>query len=58
MAGEGQMGGDRVLILPEGASRLLGRDAQRTNIAVAYAIGNAVRTTLGPRGMDKMLPVI
>ncbi len=55
MATEAQMGGERVLILPEGASRLLGRDAQRTNIAVAYAIGNAVRTTLGPRGMDKML---
>ena len=55
MASEAQMGGERVLILPEGASRLLGRDAQRTNIAVAYAIGNAVRTTLGPRGMDKML---
>jgi thermosome len=49
------MGGERVIILPEGSSRLLGRDAQRTNIAVAYAIGNAVRTTLGPRGMDKML---
>lgn len=55
MVTEAQMGGERVLILPEGASRLLGRDAQRTNIAVAYAIGNAVRTTLGPRGMDKML---
>jgi len=52
---EAQMGGERVIILPEGSSRLLGRDAQRTNIAVAYAIGNAVRTTLGPRGMDKML---
>jgi thermosome len=55
MVTEAQMSGERVLILPEGASRLLGRDAQRTNIAVAYAIGNAVRTTLGPRGMDKML---
>ena len=52
---EAQLGGQPVLILPEGATRLLGRDAQRTNIAVAYAIGNAVRTTLGPRGMDKML---
>jgi thermosome len=43
------------LILPEGASRILGRDAQRTNIAVAKAVANAVRSTLGPRGMDKML---
>jgi len=55
MAGDAQLGGQPVLILPEGAQRLLGRDAQRTNIAVAYAIGNVVRTTLGPRGMDKML---
>ena len=42
-------------ILPEGATRLLGRDAQRTNIAVAYAVACAIRTTLGPKGMDKML---
>ncbi|PIN84287.1 thermosome subunit, partial [Candidatus Micrarchaeota archaeon CG11_big_fil_rev_8_21_14_0_20_47_5] len=47
--------GQQVLILPEGSSRILGRDAQRTNIAVAYAVANAIRTTLGPRGMDKML---
>lgn len=43
------------VILPEGASRILGRDAQRTNIAVAYAVANVVKTTLGPKGMDKML---
>jgi thermosome len=43
------------LILPEGASRILGRDAQRTNIAVAKAVATAVRSTLGPKGMDKML---
>jgi thermosome len=35
--------------------RILGRDAQRTNIAVAYAVASAVKTTLGPRGMDKMM---
>ncbi|MEW5955628.1 MAG: thermosome subunit beta, partial [Candidatus Micrarchaeota archaeon] len=35
--------------------RILGRDAQRTNIAVAYAVAQAIKTTLGPRGMDKML---
>ncbi len=47
--------GQQVLILPEGSSRVLGRDAQRANIAVAYAVANAIRTTLGPKGMDKML---
>jgi thermosome len=52
---ENNMGGQQVLLLPEGASRLLGRDAQRTNIAVAVAVANAVKTTLGPKGMDKML---
>ncbi len=41
--------------LPEGTTRTLGRDAQRMNIAVAYAVASAVRTTLGPKGMDKML---
>ncbi len=52
---ENQMGGGQYVILPEGSSRLLGRDAQRTNIAVAYAVANAIKTTLGPKGMDKML---
>lgn len=52
---ENQLGGQQVLLLPEGATRLLGRDAQRTNIAVAVAVANAVKTTLGPKGMDKML---
>ncbi len=47
--------GQQILVLPEGATRVLGRDAQRTNIAVAYAVANAIRTTLGPKGMDKML---
>lgn len=48
-------GGQQVLLLPEGATRLLGRDAQRTNIAVAVAVASAVKTTLGPKGMDKMM---
>ncbi len=52
---ENQLGGQQILLLPEGSSRLLGRDAQRTNIAVAVAVANAVKTTLGPKGMDKML---
>ncbi|MEM2974037.1 MAG: thermosome subunit beta [Candidatus Micrarchaeia archaeon] len=47
--------GQQVLILPEGTTRMVGRDAQRTNIAVGYAVASAVRTTLGPKGMDKML---
>ncbi len=55
MAQGGNFGGQQVLVLPEGSNRLLGRDAQRTNIAVAFAVANAIRTTLGPRGMDKML---
>ena len=52
---ENQFGGQQVLLLPEGSSRLIGRDAQRTNIAVAQAVANAVKTTLGPKGLDKML---
>ncbi|MFA5381709.1 MAG: thermosome subunit beta [Candidatus Micrarchaeia archaeon] len=43
------------MLLPEGSNRVLGRDAQRINIYVAFAVANAVRTSLGPRGMDKML---
>ena len=43
------------MVLPEGASRLLGKEAQRTNIAVGYAVASIVKTTLGPKGMDKML---
>jgi len=41
--------------LPQGAQRIIGRDAQRTNIAIGYAVASIVRTTLGPKGMDKML---
>jgi len=51
----GQLGGQPVLILPEGTLRQIGRDAQRNNIAAARAIADAIRTTLGPKGMDKML---
>jgi len=50
-----QMGGTPILILPEKVSRYIGRDAQRMNIQAARAIAEAIRTTLGPRGMDKML---
>jgi thermosome len=41
--------------LPEGSSRIMGRDAQRINILVGYAVSQAVKSTLGPKGMDKML---
>jgi len=51
----GNLGGQPVLILPEGTFRSAGKDAQRNNIAAAKAVADTVRTTLGPRGMDKML---
>jgi len=44
-----------IFILPEGYSRQLGKDAQRTNIMAARVVAETVRTTLGPKGMDKML---
>ena len=51
----GQIGGQPVLILPEGTLRSKGRSAQENNIAAARSVADAVRTTLGPKGMDKML---
>ncbi len=50
-----QLAGQPILILPEGTIRQVGRDAQRSNILAARVIAEAVRTTLGPKGMDKML---
>ena len=50
-----QQGGVPVLILREGASRSRGREAQRNNIMAARVIAEAVRSALGPKGMDKML---
>jgi thermosome len=50
-----QLGGVPVLILKEGSERTRGKDAQRSNIMAARVIAEAVRSTLGPRGMDKML---
>jgi len=44
-----------VLVLREGTGRTTGRDAQRNNIMAAKAIAATVKSTLGPRGMDKML---
>jgi len=47
--------GTPVLILREGSSRTRGRDAQKNNIAAAKAVGEIIKSSLGPRGMDKML---
>src|SRR5437763_16794763 len=45
----------RVLILKEGTSRSRGREAQRANIMAAKVLAETVRSTIGPKGMDKML---
>ncbi|MFW9971405.1 MAG: thermosome subunit beta [Candidatus Odinarchaeota archaeon] len=50
-----QLGGTPVLIMKEGTERQRGKDAMQNNIAAAIVIAEAVRTSLGPRGMDKML---
>ncbi len=44
-----------VTLMPEDIQRLIGKDAQRNNIMAAKMISEIVKTTLGPRGMDKML---
>jgi thermosome len=51
----GQYSGTPIFILREGSQRTAGRDAQGSNIMAAKAVAGAVRTTLGPKGMDKML---
>jgi thermosome len=49
------IGGTPILVLKEGTERESGKKAQLKNITAAKAIADAVRTTLGPKGMDKML---
>jgi len=44
-----------IFILPEGTQRTSGKNAQRTNIMAAKLVAETVRTTLGPKGMDKMI---
>jgi len=44
-----------IYILPENTSRTLGKDAQRNNIMAAKVVADIVKSTLGPKGMDKML---
>ncbi|MFW9769646.1 MAG: thermosome subunit beta, partial [Candidatus Thorarchaeota archaeon] len=50
-----QMSGTPILILKEGTSRTRGKSAQANNIMAGIVISDAVKSTLGPRGMDKML---
>jgi len=50
------MGNNKPFVLmPEDVQRLLGKDAQRNNILAARMVSEVVKTTLGPKGMDKML---
>ncbi|MFQ6081334.1 MAG: TCP-1/cpn60 chaperonin family protein, partial [Candidatus Bathyarchaeia archaeon] len=51
----GTLAGTPVLILREGASRSRGREAQHANIMAARIVAEAVKSSLGPKGMDKML---
>jgi len=44
-----------IYILPENMQRTIGKDAQRNNILAARLVADSVKTTLGPKGMDKML---
>ena len=50
-----QLSGVPIIILREGTERKRGKDAQRNNISAAKAVSESVRTTLGPKGMDKMI---
>jgi len=47
--------GQPVLILKEGTSRSRGKEAQRSNIAAAKVVAETVKSSIGPKGMDKML---
>ena len=48
-------GNQPVFILQEGTEQRRGKTAQDNNISAAIAVGDAVKSTLGPKGMDKML---
>lgn len=50
-----QLGGQPIFIMKEGTERTRGKDAMTNNISAAIVIADAIRTSLGPRGMDKML---
>ena len=49
------MGNQPLIVLSEDSQRTSGRDAQSMNITAGKAVAESVRTTLGPKGMDKML---
>lgn len=49
------MGGQPVIVLKEDTERSRGRDARKSNMMAAQIISEVLKTTLGPRGMDKML---
>src|SRR5512136_1554497 len=49
------LGGQPVIVLREGTESTKGKTAHQNNIAAARAVADAVRSTLGPKGMDKML---
>ena len=55
MSATPQLAGTPVLILKEGSSREKGRGAQHTNIIATHIVAEAVKSALGPKGMDKML---
>lgn len=50
-----QLGGQPIIVLKEGTTRTKGRAAQKNNIAAAKIVAEIVKTTLGPKGMDKIL---
>jgi len=50
-----QFAGQPVIILKEGTSRATGRDAQHASVAAARVVAESVKSSLGPKGMDKML---
>jgi thermosome len=55
LSAPGAAGGVPVLVLKEGSNRSRGKEAQHTNIMAAKIVAETVRSSLGPKGMDKML---
>ncbi|MEE9564784.1 MAG: thermosome subunit alpha [Candidatus Hydrothermarchaeaceae archaeon] len=55
MQAGGQQTGQPIYVLKEGAQRYLGKDARMMNIMAGRVISEAVKSTMGPKGMDKML---
>ena len=52
---QANIGGQPVIILKEGTSRSRGKEAQKSNIMAAKVVAETIKTSLGPKGMDKML---